>query len=100
MHRAINIGLMLATLASAVALYTIKNNTRRLEARVLAQERRLERAKSDVTVLMAERAHLARPERLEAWARALGLGPIAAAQYLRLEGETAHNAPPTDTTRP
>ena len=84
MHRAIDSGLMLATLASAVALYAIKNDTRRLETRVLAQERTLERARSDVAVLLAERAHLARPERLEAWARAMGLGPIAAGQYLRL----------------
>src|SRR5947208_3620205 len=65
MHRAINWALMLATLASAVALYVIKNDTRRLEARVLAQERVLERAKTDVTVLTAERAHLSRPARLE-----------------------------------
>ena len=34
MHRAINLVLMLATLASAVALYAVKNDTRRLETRV------------------------------------------------------------------
>ena len=65
MHRAINLVLMLATLASAVALYAVKNDTRRLETRVAAQERALERARSDVAVLTAERAHLSRPERLE-----------------------------------
>jgi hypothetical protein len=92
-HRAINSGLMLATLASAIALYAVKNDTRRLETRVLAQERALERAKSDVTVLRAERAHLARPERLEAWARALGLVPIAAGQYLGLEPVGSDPAP-------
>ena len=58
MHRAINLVLMLATLASAVALYAVKNDTRRLETRVAAQERALERARSDVAVLTAERAHL------------------------------------------
>ena len=40
------------------ALYAIKNDTRRLEARVQAQERALERAENDVAVLTAERAHL------------------------------------------
>jgi cell division protein FtsL len=89
MHRAINLGLMLATLASAVALYAVKNDTRRLEARVAAQERALERARSDVAVLTAERAHLARPERLEPLARLIGLSPIAAAQYLRLDPDAA-----------
>ena len=77
MHRTLNWVLMLATLASAVALYAIKYDTRRLEARVQAQERALEKAENDVTVLMAERAHLARPERLEPLARVLGLAPIA-----------------------
>ena len=88
MHRAIgtiNWLLMLATLASAVALYAIKHDTRRLEMRVLAQERTLERAQNDVTVLTAERAHLARPARLEVLARAIGMAPIAAEQYLRVD---------------
>ena len=87
MHRAINVALMLATLASTVALYMIKNDTRRLEARVHAQERAMERARNDVTVLVAERAHLSRPERLEPMARAIGLTPIAAGQYLRLDSD-------------
>ena len=88
MHRAIgtiNWLLMLATLASAVALYAIKHDTRRLEMRVLAQERTLERAQNDVTVLTAERAHLARPARLEVLARAIGMAPITAEQYLRVD---------------
>ena len=83
---------MLATLASIVALYAIKHDTRRLEVRVLAQERALERAENDVTVLTAERAHLARPARLEVLARAIGMSPIAADQYLRLDHGDA--APP------
>jgi cell division protein FtsL len=82
---AINWVLMLATLASAVTLYVIKNDTRRLEVRVLAQERALDRAQNDVTVLTAERAHLARPARLEVLARAIGMSPITADQYLRLD---------------
>jgi len=77
--------LMLATLASAVTLYVIKQDTRRLEIRVLAQERTLERVQNDLTVLTAERAHLARPGRLEVMARAIGMAPITADQYLRLD---------------
>jgi hypothetical protein len=38
-----------------------------------------------VAILAAERAHLARPERLEPLARLIGLAPIAGSQYLRLD---------------
>jgi cell division protein FtsL len=85
MHRAINWVLMLATLASAFALYAIKDATRRLEARVQQEERTLERAENDVSVLTAERAHLARPQRLEPLARQLGMAPVGAQQYLRFD---------------
>ena len=85
MHRRVNWLLMLATLASAFALYALKYDTRRLEARVQAQERALEKAQSDVAILTAERAHLARPDRLEPLARLIGLAPIASTQYLRVE---------------
>jgi len=85
MHRAINRMLMLAALASTFALYAIKDGTRRLEARVQAQERILERAENDVSVLTAERAHLARPERLEPLARKLGMAPVSGGQYLRID---------------
>jgi len=94
MYRAVNWGLMLLTLASAVGLYAIKYSTRQLEGRVQKQERRLEAAENDVTVLMAERAHLARPERLEPLARALGLVPIGSGQYLRIDGSEAPAPPP------
>jgi cell division protein FtsL len=85
MHRAVNWILMLATLASAVGLYALKYDTRKLEARVQAQEQALEKAIADVGVLAAERAHLARPERLEPLARQQGLVPIGPRQYLRAE---------------
>jgi hypothetical protein len=94
LHR-INWAVMLATLGAAFALYAIKYDTRRLEARVLAQERALEKAESDVTILVAERAHLARPERLEPLARLIGLAPIASPQYVRLE-TTRAGEPPRD----
>ena len=100
MHRAVNWVLMLATLAAAFALYAIKHDTRRLEVRVHAQERMLERAQNDVTILMAERAHLARPARLEVLARAIGMVPIAAEQYLRLDIDRPDSAPGRPTQPP
>jgi len=98
MHRRVNWALMLATLAAAFALYAIKYDTRRLELRLQAQERALETAGTDVAVLRAERAYLARPERLQPLARLIGLAPIANPQYVRLEAN-GPGAPVRDTTR-
>jgi cell division protein FtsL len=86
MHRSVNWALMMATLGAAFALYAIKYDTRRLELHVRAQERALEKAEADVTILQAERAYLARPERLEPLARLIGLGPIVGSQYQHLDG--------------
>jgi cell division protein FtsL len=97
MHRAINWVLMLATLVGAFALYALKDETRRLEARVQTQERALERAENDVSVLAAERAHLSRPERLEPLARKLGMTPVSSGQYLRVDAGA--DSPPTPPAR-
>jgi cell division protein FtsL len=99
MHRRVNWVLMLATLASAFALYALKYDTRRLEVRLQAQERALETAESDVSILTAERAHLARPDRLEPLARLIGLAPITAGQYLRFQGGADDPAPPDAPSR-
>jgi hypothetical protein len=92
--RIINLTLMLLTLVGVVALYAIKYDARQLEGRVQLQERDLEKLENHVAVLVAERAHLARPKALEPLARALGLTPIAPRQYLRLDA-----APPADGGR-
>ena len=99
MHRRLNWALMVATLGAAFTLYAIKYDTRRLELRVQAQERALEKAETDVTVLRAERAYLARPERLEPLARLIGLAPIAGSQYLRL-GANGAGEPQRESTTP
>jgi cell division protein FtsL len=91
MHRWINRGLMLATLATIPALYIIKYGTRQLETRVFALEHTLEKAENDVAVFRAERAHLARPERLESIARELGMVPVSSRQLLRV------SPPPTQS---
>lgn len=85
MLRIINLTLMLLTLVGVFALYAIKYDARQLEARLQMQERDLEKLENHVAVLVAERAHLARPKALEPLARALGLTPIAPRQYLRLD---------------
>ena len=97
MHRTFNWILMLLTLASAVWLYAVKYDTRRLELRVQAQERALEKLENDVSVLEAERAHLARPERLEPLAREQGLVPLSGSQYLRVGSDAA--SPPAMPAR-
>ena len=63
-------------ISSAFLLYGLSYDTRQLEARVASQERLAERARSDISVLKAERAHLARPDRIEPLARAQGLVPM------------------------
>jgi cell division protein FtsL len=92
MLRLLNVALLLLTLGGVISLYALKYDARQLEARVQNQERDLEKLANTVTVLVAERAHLARPAALEPLARGLGLAPIAPRQYLRLEPGAAANA--------
>src|SRR5262245_48221815 len=75
-------GSLFVTLASAFLLYGINYDTRLLEDRVDGQERTIEQARGDIAVLKAERAHLARPERLEPLARAQGLRPVTEEQLV------------------
>jgi cell division protein FtsL len=86
--RIIILGALMLTLASAFVLYSSNYDTRQLEARVEEQERAIEKTRGDIAVLKAERAHLARPERIEPLARALGLGP-ASEQQLAATPEAA-----------
>lgn len=73
--RMLILGALALALASAFLLYGTSYDTRMLEARVQAQERAVEQARRDISVLKADRAHLARPERIEPLARAQGLRP-------------------------
>ena len=84
MHRTLNLVLLLLALASAFALYVLKYDTRRMEARVQGLERTVDRLEGEIARLTGEHAHLARPERIEPMARALGLAPIGPRQYLRV----------------
>jgi cell division protein FtsL len=85
MLRLVNMSLALAALSGAIGLYAVKTDTRRLEAQVQSQERLHERLVDDIAVLKAERAHLARPDRLEQFARQIGLRPLEERQLIRLD---------------
>jgi cell division protein FtsL len=95
MLRALNLLLMLTALASAFALYVLKYDTRRMEVRVQTLERSMDKVEEEIAALKAQRAHLARPERIAPLARALGLAPIGARQYLRVEAVAPPPDPPT-----
>lgn len=69
-------------LSSAILLYGLSYDTRQIESRVQAAERNAERLRSEISILKAERAYLARPERIEPIARAMGLKPIGRLQIV------------------
>ena len=83
-------GLCFAT-ASALLLYSLSYETRRIEALVQAQERAADNARSDIAVLKAERSHLSRPDRIDTLARQQGLMPPRPDQ-LAAPGLTAPSA--------
>lgn len=76
--RILNVAALLLALSSAFLLYGLNYDTRLIEQRLQARERQAEEARADIAVLKAERAHLARPERIEPLARRQGLEPLSA----------------------
>jgi cell division protein FtsL len=85
MTRMMHLSAVFLTLGSALALYAVKYDTLQLEARVRAGERGYERLEADIAALAAERAYLARPERIQDIAKSLGLRPTEEKQYTRIE---------------
>ena len=81
--RMLTISAAFMAIASAFMLYGLNYDTRQTAARVQALEREADTARGDIAVLKAERAHLARPERIEALARAQGLAPANKKQLER-----------------
>ncbi len=86
MARLVDIAAAFLALSSAIALYGLKHDTRRIESRVQAQERTAEKTEREIAVLKAERAYLGRPERIEKLARAQGMEPVRERQYVRIDG--------------
>lgn len=92
-------------IASAYGLYAVTTATRRLDHEVSALERQRDRLTAEIGVLAAERAYLARPDRIEPIARLNGLGPLAPDQivtradfeknYKMGMGDTPEHQPPS-----
>lgn len=80
--RLLSVSSFFLALASTFLLYSLNYNTRLLETKVAKQERRAEKLRSELAVLRAERAHLARPDRIEGLARAQGLRPLQNKQII------------------
>ena len=80
--RLLNVTAFFFAIASALLLYGLNYDTRRLEAEVQAKERLADRARDDIAVLKAERGALARPDRVDAIARQLGLSPPRVDQFV------------------
>ncbi|HML30715.1 MAG TPA: cell division protein FtsL [Hyphomicrobium sp.] len=79
--RLLNITAFFFAVASALLLYALNYDTRRLEAEVQEKERVADQARSDIAVLKAERGTLSRPDRIDGLARQLGLGPPKPEQF-------------------
>jgi cell division protein FtsL len=76
-------------LSASFLLYGLNYDTRLIESQIRTRERTADEARADIAVLRAERAHLARPERIEPFARAQGLRPIEERQLTRVAGQGA-----------
>lgn len=79
--RLLNITAFFFAVASALLLYALNYDTRRLEAEVQEKERVADQARSDIAVLKAERGTLSRPDRIDGLARQLGLAPPKPEQF-------------------
>ena len=73
--RLMNLVAFCFAISSALMLYSLNYETRRIEASVQSQERTADKARSDIAILKAERSHLTRPERIDPLARQMGLLP-------------------------
>ena len=87
--RSLLLASVFAALASAFILYSVSYETRQLEREASRLERKLEALRGDIAVLKAERAHLARPERIEPMAREMGLRPVEGHQMIAPISATA-----------
>lgn len=79
--RLIAVTVVFATILSAILLYALSYDTRKLEARVRQQRQEIAMLRDEIAALRAGRARLAQPQRVEPLARALGLVPPAQGQF-------------------
>jgi len=76
-------------IVSAVAVYAVGYETRELARIVEQRERKLETLRQDIAVMRAERAYLARPDRIAPLAREMGLRPARREQFEIIAGSPA-----------
>jgi cell division protein FtsL len=80
-------GLLIAALATGILstglLLHGAHEHRELAARMDSARKRIAALETEIATLRAERAHLARPDRIEPLARAQGLGPPTPSQFER-----------------
>lgn len=86
--RMLSISALFLALSSAFLVYGLNYSVRTLEADVQAKQRLADELRGDLAVLKAERAHLARPERIEPLARVQGLRPLDQRQVSTSEAGT------------
>jgi len=72
------------TLIAAAGLYSVNYQTRALEHKLKTARDDLESLTREVETLKAERAFLARPERIEPIARNYGMQPARGEQFLQM----------------
>lgn len=82
MFRSLTLLFVSAMLASAFVLYSVNYKTRALEHELRDAGRALDATAREVATLRAEREFLARPARLAAEAKALGMRPAEGAQFV------------------
>lgn len=82
MYRFMTLVLVAATIASAFVLYVVNYRTRALEHELRAAEEKHEELAREVQTLSADRAFLARPERISEAARELGMRPASGDQFV------------------
>lgn len=80
MMRFYNFAAIFAMLGSAFVLYSFNYDTRFIETQVRSLERQVDLTQSDIAILKAEKAHLSRPDRIESFARRLGLQSLKPSQ--------------------
>ena len=86
MLRWLTVTVALTAIAAAFGSTWIKHDARRLEAKLQAQVRQIEKAEGDIAVLRAELGFLTRPERLDPLARRLlGLQPATSEQLVGVD---------------
>ncbi len=98
MLRVLVVAAVIAPMFAAVALYSVSYSTRELEHHVVALERRAEALTREVATLRAERAFLSRPERIEPFARELGMRPAEGHQFLMLPAAASGSTPSSGET--